>query len=277
MAVTAALFMEMETVRDGYVELVERVLKEGRDVKPRGLPCREVSAFLVVRNAADYAMPVGCGRSLNQAIGAAEALQLIGGVSTPVLLNEITANFSQFMDGQEFYGAYGPRVRAQLPEVQRKLEADPDTRQAIVTIWRVDDLWVQTKDLPCTLTLHFFVRDDQLELHTHMRSQDAWWGWSYDAFQFTRLQVTMADALGLGLGAYYHRADSFHLYDRDHEAAGRLALEDLSPHDWHRPQLALGPCPIEEHMAAARALLRGDAARGDVNGWYRDKIERYLV
>lgn len=274
---TAALFMEMETVRDGYVELVHRVLKEGRDVKPRGLPCREVSAFLVVRNAADLAMPVHLGRGLNQAIGAAEALQLIGGVSTPVLLNEVTANFRQFMDGQAFYGAYGPRVRSQLPEVQRRLEVDPDTRQAVVTIWRVDDLWATTKDLPCTLTLHFFLRDGDLELHTHMRSQDAWWGWSYDAFQFTRLQVTMADALGAGVGAYYHRADSFHVYDRDLEAVERLSADTPLPVGWYRPQLALGPGSVKRHMEAAQALLRGEDVAADVHGWYREALRKYLV
>lgn len=271
----ACLFMDMQTVRSGYPDLVRTVKEEGRKVAPRGHECREVSAMLVVKNPLDFAMPVACGRRLNQSVGAVEALQLLGGVSTPVLMTEVTQNFAQFMDGQAFYGAYGPRIRAQLPEVQRQLEVDPDTRQALLAVWRVDDLWVETRDLPCTVSLHFFLRDGALELHTHMRSQDAWRGWAYDAFQFTRLQCALADALGAGLGAYYHRADSFHLYAADYDAADGLAYSDLPTGVWHRPQIVLGRGPIERHMAAARAVLEGHGVEADVDGWFLEALARY--
>lgn len=214
---------EMQTVRDGYIELVRAVRDRGHYVEPRGLGCYEVTgATLVVHEPLLDAMPTGLGRRLNPAIGVAEALQLVGGVSTPELLCRIAPNFADFLDGGAFYGAYGPRLLPQLDEVYRKLIDDPDTRQAVATIWRPDDAFVATRDLPCTTSMQFLLRDGTLELHVTMRSNDLWWGWSYDAFQFTRLQQAMADALDVAVGVYVHRVGSLHLYRRDVEAVDAL-------------------------------------------------------
>jgi thymidylate synthase len=269
--------LEMTTVRDGYVDLVELVRQEGSEVRPRDLPCLEVTgATLVVHDPVNWAMPLRLGRGLNPAIGAVEALQLIGGVSTPALLTKVAPNFRNFMDGEAFFGAYGPRLAAQLPEVRRQLKVDPDTRQAVAAIWRVDDLWAHTRDLPCTTSMQFLLRDGALQLHVTMRSNDVWWGWSYDAFQFTRLQVAMADSLGVGVGPYVHRAGSLHLYERDLAAADDLAPDAVSELDWHAPRFDLSCEPWDVYQGEARALLAGGVVSEDANQWYRKTLDAAL-
>lgn len=275
MTVQSAPRFEMETVRAGYVELCRYLRDNGDKVEPRGLACREVTgATMVVRNPVDFAMPIGVGRGLNQAIGAVEALQLLGGVSHPALMVKIAPNFKRFLDGGAFHGAYGPRVNGQLVEVQRQLKADPDTRQAVVAIWdKGQDLWTSTVDLPCTLSLQFLLRKDGLELHTTMRSNDVWWGWTYDAFQFTRLQLSMARAMGVAVGPYVHRAGSLHLYERDFDAVDGLSEPVNRP--WHAPDLAVESNDIRDFQAAARGILAGEPSPWDVRGWYGKTLEAY--
>ena len=60
-----------------------------------------------------------------------------------------------------------------------------------------------------------------------MRSNDVWWGVPYDVFQFTFLQIQLAQVLGLEPGVYTHQAGSFHLYDRDRVEASRVTANHL--------------------------------------------------
>lgn len=266
---------EMNTVRSGYIELCHALRDEGAVVTPRGLPCREFTGVtLVVHDPVADAMPGGLNRRLNPAIGVAEALQLIAGEAWPALMCRIAPNFERFLDGEAFYGSYGPRIAGVLDHVYDQLVADPDTRQAVATIWRPDDAWATTRDLPCTTSLQFLLRNGALELHTTMRSNDVWWGWAYDAFQFTRLQQAMADALDVAVGPYVHRAGSFHLYTRDLDAVDELEYDP----DWRGfTHLLLKPDDgpgdgFRSHRKAASRLLHGDVDDFDVNGRYLQSL-----
>ena len=125
-----------------------------------------------------------------------------------------------------FDGIYGRRLAVGLPEVYDALNEDPDTRQAVASIWAPDTLrWMRehkSKDTPCTLGLQFFTVSDHdgrsqgLDLHVTMRSNDLHWGWPYDVAAFCSLQLAMANCLGLKPNAYHHTCGSLHLY-ADHQ------------------------------------------------------------
>lgn len=213
----------------GYLDLVNMVLNHGENVAPRGEPTREIQALTIELTDPHRCIVQHVNRKANLAIGAAEALQLVGGISMPELMVKIAPNFAKFLDGGAFFGAYGPRVRHQLPRIEKILGIDESSRRAVVSIWRDSDLFVEgSNDYPCTLGFTFQVRNGLLDMHTHMRSNDVWWGYTYDVMQFCFLQLTMARRLGFGVGSYFHHADSFHLYDRDMPAARQL---EMQPHD----------------------------------------------
>lgn len=275
MAFEPAPRFEMNTVRSGFIELCETIRDHGDEVEPRGLPCRELTAVtLVVRDPTVDAMPVGLRRKLNPAIGAAEALQLIGGVSTPNLLTSISPSFEQFKDGEVLAGAYGPRIRMQLWPAQQRLMLDADTRQAVVQIWDpLYDMHGASRDTPCTIGFQFLIRRKRLDMHVRMRSNDVWWGWSYDAFQFTQLQLAMAAALGIEPGIYVHQVGSLHLYDRDLETVA--ALEPAHVYKTLRPDFGyIGAEHFDRYAERARAFLDGAE---NVNGWYADTLAPYLA
>jgi len=107
----------------------------------------------------------------------------------------------------------------QWEETVELLGRDKDTRQAIMNIHVPSDRHFGNKDVPCTLTLHWFIREDKLSLIVNMRSNDVILGFTNDVFQFTMLQEAMLLSLkgtypNLELGTYFHNANSMHIYDR---------------------------------------------------------------
>lgn len=213
--------------RRAIFDAVHALQVEGKQVYPRGLETLEISpATFVIYDTADV-LPTGINRKkLHPPIGAVEALQGIAGVSCPELMARVAPNFENFMNAtRQFDGAYGPRLKKQLSAAYRRLSGEDDTRQAVAAIWDESDALRETsKDYPCTLSLHFLIREERLNLHVTMRSNDVWWGAPYDFFQFTQIQETMAHAIGRQPGTYWHTANSLHLYARDYEAAAALTV-----------------------------------------------------
>jgi len=96
---------------------------------------------------------------------------------------------------------------------KKELIKNHNSRRAIIHIKEPSDK--ESKDVNCTCTLQFFIRDKKLYMTTCMRSNDIWMGFPYDVFQFTNMQVLMSMELGVKLGTYTHIAGSLHLYERD--------------------------------------------------------------
>ena len=200
-------------------------------VSPRRLATRELTDVTIMLDNTFDVLMYDIGREgYHPVIGIIEALLLIGGVSDPDLLKTACPGFVRYQDGGALHGAYGPRVRPQIPGVIELLSRDPDTRQAVISIWDpLHDLqYPAPYDVPCTISLTFRIRDGRLTLKTHMRSNDVWRGWPYDVIQFTTLQNTMANTLGLPSGSYVHHVDSLHMYETDVPLAAMVACNDTA-------------------------------------------------
>jgi thymidylate synthase len=262
----------------GYRQVVAEVIEFGEPVAPRGRPTRELRGVEIIVQDPSRTLPMHVGRKVNSSIAAVEALQLIGGVLHPELLTNASDAFREFMDGGTFHGGYGQRVRSQLPIAVRRLVDDPDTRQAVVTIWDpVHDLFVEgVRDYPCTISLHFLIRNELLELHTHMRSNDVWRGLAYDAFVFTQLQQAVARSLGREAGPYHHHAVSLHLYADDlNNASAMFTYPPPLREPFTLGALVDTICDFSYVMKIARAILMkrsveewSHLVNPDVIGWY---------
>lgn len=206
------------TATDGpsaYISLIKQVIANGRRRAPRNEKTRDLGLTVVEIANPRRAYPVGVGRGLNRRIVAAEAVQLVGAFSDPELLGPSFEPFKE-ADGR-FWGAYGDRMGAQLIDVVRKLRHDPNTRQAVITLWNplLDNVPFK-HDYPCTLALTFSVSDDdKLDLDVVMRSQDIWLGTPYDWGQFTILMQTVATLTERAVGTYRHTTLSTHIYERN--------------------------------------------------------------
>jgi len=273
--------VEAATGREAVFEVCRAVLRDGREVSPRGQRTMELSpTHLEVLDPTDV-IPDGINRArLLPAIAAAEALQNVAGVARPGLMSRISSFFpkptGRWGEGVE---TYGPRVGPQMPDVVELLRRDPDSREAVVSVWRAGDIAGGQAHNLCTVSLQFLVRGGRLDLLVNMRSNDAWYGLCYDLFQFAQVQLTLALCLGVPAGRYFHSAASMHLYERHWRAASELT----PPAPWTvRPGTTLrgvGYHGQEWATAADRAaiLLEGRLPAGPTPTelWYAETLAPY--
>lgn len=268
--------LRYDDMRVGYIGLLKEILHRGQEVSPRGQRTKELRGVTLVLSDPTQAVPVGTTRALNLRIGAAETVQLVGGVSNLSQLDEVSAGrFSRYADDGRLRGAYGPRVHRQLLSAVESLAEDPTTRQAHVVVWRPEDAGSRSRDVPCTVSFGFHVRDGRLSMQTHMRSNDAFLGVPYDLWMFTRLQMVVAGSLGLPLGDYTHHVDSMHIYERDAERARKVGFR-TEPREQPPAPLAvlsndLDSNPITRfaaHALGARAVALGASFISGGLRWY---------
>ncbi len=111
---------------------------------------------------------------------------------------------------------YHARFAHQLPFILNELKRNPETRRAIINI---RDFEVDSKNThpACLQSMQFFIREGALHQKVMMRSNDAAEATFMNAFAFIMLQEKIADELGIPVGSYTHRANSFHCYEKDFE------------------------------------------------------------
>lgn len=214
------------TAHEVYAAAVAATLELGVKRAPRGEPTFDLGYVSMVVMDPKQSLITGTRPNYNTRIAMIEALQIIGEFSDPELVTTASPKFERYRENTgQFHGAYGMRVRGQIKHVIRKLRDDPDSRQAVVTIWDpFMDNQRSKSDYPCTVMLQFEMRNNVLCMNTVMRSNDVHLGLPYDLFQFCQLQCSVANALDVDPGPYRHTTLSLHAYERDIEA---LELVDI--------------------------------------------------
>tara|TARA_R100000458_G_C8235345_1_gene215859 strand:+ start:325 stop:966 length:642 start_codon:yes stop_codon:yes gene_type:complete len=101
----------------------------------------------------------------------------------------------------------------QLAKVINILRDEKDTRQAAISIYDGKEMHMYEYDTPCTYAVQFTIIDGLLCMSVYMRSNDLWYGFCNDQYQFSLLQELVASMLGIEIGWYYHHAHNMHLYN----------------------------------------------------------------
>lgn len=110
----------------------------------------------------------------------------------------------------------GEPYKNQIQFVIDELTRNPDSRRAVIDIRdNSDDMY--SNDPACLQHLQFFIRGNKLHLKVLFRSNDAVKAAFMNAFALIQLQKLIADKLHIEVGTYTHRANSFHVYERDYD------------------------------------------------------------
>lgn len=230
--------------------LVEHLML-GRKCAPRGKPIRELVGKRVAFDMR-YPLVTRPTRGLGYRFAPAEAAWILSGDNRVDTIRQYSRFIWEFSDDGFFYsGAYGPKLVDQLTYAMDALADDPDTRQSVIEIWRPNPR--PGRDLPCTLSFQFLIRDRKLHVVQTMRSSDAWLGYPYDVFNASMLAGYVMLLLRrrkdrrldwLELGTHTMMIGSSHLYEKDVEKA-RAFVTDGSrlfeqptffPYDFGEPQ-----------------------------------------
>lgn len=266
------------TPSDAWFATVSGLLNlEGFVVSPRGQRTVEYPGPQMFRVERPWEIPiVAHGRDFRDIIGLVEGLSLVGQTSIPEIILDKVAAFRPFMRRSIFWGAYGPRVAGGVGQIVDLLAADPDSRQAVLTLFDASRDLGRTEqvDLPCTIALQYQIRRGKLEAWTVMRSNDAWLGLPYDLMQFGMLQAAIAEGLAIPMGPMTHSAGSMHLYERNRLDAMGILGSDISRS--FGPGIWGGDGTIDSTASRARRLLLGQASRlghlTDFEAWAAELI-----
>lgn len=254
--ITAATFDDI--IREGY----DIVNNFGSRINPSKGAATEVSGitFELTNPRARLSQSVARGKVFS-AVG--ELCWYLSGNSSGKFMDYYIKNYSKYSadhpDSEECIvsGAYGPRIfgseRSQFDIVFEILSTKPNSRQAVVQIFDSKDIFEAHKDVPCTCSLQFLLRDDCLNLIVYMRSNDIYKGLPHDIFSFTMMQEIMAVRLGVGIGWYKHIVGSFHLYDADRDKFDPLLREG-----YYSTNNFMAPMPTEDLCASIDALLNSE-------------------
>ncbi len=237
--------MIYQTIDQMWMQIIEKLLGYGNETSSRVGKTKEIIAYKVILTNIEATFLLNKRRRLSPSYACAEYLWYMSLTDDIEMILAYAPQYHKFAEGDVAHGAYGARLRDnvrspknQLELVIEHLRQDPDSRQAIVTFWNANDLLraiaKDAKDIPCTLSLQFLVRENKLHMITTMRSNDAWLGLPYDVFAFTCLQRLVADTLGREYGTYTHQAGSMHLYEKNWQAAEEaLNGTNYSIDDWN--------------------------------------------
>jgi len=134
--------------------------------------------------------------------------------------NEINSNYGSLLFGE------------QLQWVVDSLKADKNTRQAIAFLNQPKYQFEGNKDFVCTMYLNFSIRHNKLDMKVQMRSNDIFYGLTFDSpfFAFVHQHVYLwlkSTYPELELGVYHHWADNIHFYERHFELAEKIVNEPL--------------------------------------------------
>jgi thymidylate synthase len=248
------------------------------ETAPRGMKIREnLFTSFAITNPRDRLLFIP-ERKFSLQYVMAEILWYLSGNNE----TEWIANYSSFWsqisdDGKTANSAYGARIFKHHPYqnvvelspdnfefkhlvptsftqweyVKQELTKDPDSRRAVIHIRTAQDSFLAKKDVPCTLSLQFFIRDKKLHMIVQMRSNDLILGTALDVPAFTFMQELMALELGVDVGVYYHTSNSMHVYERHYDMCEKILNAETTLASTAMPPLKEKP-PIDKLMDLER-------------------------
>lgn len=165
-------------------------------------------------------------------------------------------------------GAYGPRIFSmrsgidQLDHVTKLLDWKPTSKRAVIQLFNAEDIALDYaavrgegfvyREVPCTVSLQFHLREGLLHLSVNMRSNDAYKGLPHDVFCFTMIQEMMARRLGAEPGEYLHYAGSMHIYEPDLDEVRGYVTEG------HQKIVEMPPMPPGDPFGLSETLLEAE-------------------
>lgn len=260
-------FLE-ETLDDVMHVVIEEILSRGEPIYPtKGGPdgALEIAGVLLeISNPRARLSRTETRGRIFSALG--ELLWYLSGSNEVDFIAYYVEKYAQLAEDGKIFGGYGPRLLSwkgvdQISNITRILKTKKDSRNAVIQLFDATDLAAKHKDVPCTCTLQFMLRDGKLHLFTNMRSNDVHLGLPHDVFCFTMLQEIIANSVGADLGFYKHAVGSMHLYVKDKGPAKRFLKEGYQrTKAVMQPMPKRDPWPDIKHVVAAEATIRTGAS-----------------
>lgn len=238
---TTRLTIDATHVHGLWQQLAVAIIGQGQHSAPRGKGVTELLGVSLHLSEPLNNVLWHPNRKLSYRFMVAEWLWIYFGHDDVKTIARYNPNIVKFSDnGVNFNGSYGVPVQAQWRRLVELLQRDPDTRQAVLVIFRPQS--TPSKDVPCTISLQFLLRQGRLHTVATMRSSDLWLGLPYDVFNFTMLANCLATEIGCPpLGGLTLQLGSSHIYDENLDSVEDLMAQSRHFDSFRSPRLKAPP------------------------------------
>jgi thymidylate synthase len=229
----------MSNFSNQFTGIISKINDSGSESQPRNLKVREL---IYGQFDVDSTQPFASfkDRAFNWKYFAGEVAWYLKKDNDINYINKFS-NFWKFItnpNSNTINSNYGSLLfGSQLKWCLDSLKADDNTRQAIAFLNQPKFQFEGNKDFVCTMYLNFFIRDNKLNMKVQMRSNDIFYGLTFDAPFFAFVHQHMLLWLKetyptLELGTYTHFADNIHYYERHFELSEQILTNGLSDNQY---------------------------------------------
>ncbi|EKN3946276.1 TPA: thymidylate synthase [Yersinia enterocolitica] len=261
------LLLTADCVDDLIIDLHQAILADGVWNDPtKGENLEILGVYLILTDPIRRISRTESRSKMISCLG--ELLWYLSAQNDLVFIQHFIPHYKEFAESDgRIHGGYGPRLFRmrglynQLENVIRLLQEKKPTRRAVIQLFDASDLMPESPeqkeyaDIPCTISLQFIVRSEELHLFVCMRSNDAFKGLTHDVFAFTMLQEFVARLLGCKLGHYHHFVSSMHLYKADFEK-----VEALQKEGYMSTLPVMEPMPVIQTLSDVSFILGAEKA-----------------
>jgi thymidylate synthase len=216
---------------DVFCEVYQDILGVGKISSPRGQKIMELEDYQFTLQPYDRFTSFRC-RNLSMDYIKAELTWYLRADPYDSMITEHAQIWKDIrQDDGRFFSNYGQYIFGYQNGAQfviDELRADIDSRRAVIPLLNASHLFHSNKDVVCTYSISFRVRDNKLNMSVNMRSNDAIWGMTNDVACFSFIHEIVHSMLTeympiVKLGTYTHKVDSLHVYERHFNLLKNLA------------------------------------------------------
>jgi thymidylate synthase len=200
------------------------------ELEIRGMKCRNISDAAMILDGRIPPLTSFRARNMNLAYAKREWLWYLGADKMDDSIMEHAKMWAKLkQEDGSFYSNYGQYIFdtpkksiSQFEYVIKCLKADKFTRRAVIVLLQPHHLYLENTDVVCTYDINFSIEGDYLNMMVMMRSNDAVFGFTNDAFCFWNLmefvyQIMSTHYPNLQRGYYTHFTNSMHVYERHYK------------------------------------------------------------
>src|SRR3954470_21181931 len=223
-----------------YLELMERILREGAEKRDRtGTGTLSVFGYQMRFDLAE-GFPLVTTKKLHLKSILHEVLWFLKGETNIQYLKENGVSiWDEWADDKGELGpVYGYQWRSwptpdgghidQITNVIEQIKKNPDSRRLIVSAWNVADV-DKMKLPPCHAFFQFYVADGKLSCQLYQRSADVFLGVPFNIASYALLTMMVAQVCDLKLGEFIHTFGDAHIYSNHMDQVNLQLSRDFRP------------------------------------------------
>lgn len=268
-----------ENINQIQIDLLKILSEKGKAIDVRNSKTLEIHPVCIELTNPKKRLTTLKGRNWNLPFAIGELAWHLSGSNDFDFISYYSKNWSIAIEEDESVireSCYGNQIfSGQFSMWDRLLnEFDDDihTRRAVLSLYDSNkSLGLNKKDVACTSTIQFLVRNDKLDCIVNMRSNDVIWGLPNDIFFVTMLQEWLSVVLNVSMGKYYHFIGSLHIYERHYQL-----MEDILDN----PEFFTMEMPkmnsidgISDFLNVEKLIRKGEYDKHEITGYWGDFLD----